>query len=94
MTNVASLESENFRLLTENLRLTQLLRRHGISPSVPTASAIPLRRCDSNASDQSNSRSGSISDLRHLSGRHADSEDEAMCPLDTVNISPFRPRRS
>ncbi len=84
---INSLQTENMRLLSENIRLSQLLRRHGIS-SGPPSTSIPLRRCDSGLSDHSVSRSGSISDLR---GKAFDSNGEDVD--DDFGISPIRPTK-
>jgi hypothetical protein len=79
---VSDLQAENSRLLMENIKLSQQLRRHGLQPSLAssnggaathvlsTPGTIPLRRSDSGMSDHSASRSGSISDLR-LAASHS-----------------------
>lgn len=87
---ISTLQGENYRLLAENVRLSQLLRRHNINPASPQP--IPLKRCDSNLSD--GSRSGSISDLRQIAGRTDDDEDAAVASAELcANISPIRPAK-
>lgn len=101
---INDLQAENSKLLMENIRLSQQLRRHGISqssqPSPPFAHAssnpgsIPLRRSDSGISDHSTSRSGSIADLRSSSTGHRlcmdVTTDDDLDMENNLSISPLR----